>query len=90
MSAALSAELQLLLAGFDYDGVQLDVYGDNEGEVLGLTAPGSKHDIATLVRDEVVAAAQRAVDSKARERRQHHIDQIQFDRMLERMFPLPA
>lgn len=86
MGALISNEYLLLLADFDYDGVQLDVYGDNDGEVLGLTAPGCKHDIATLVRDEVVAAAQRAVDATARERRQHHIDQIQFDRDLAKLY----
>ena len=90
MNTQISTDHQLLLAGFAYDGVQLDVYGDRDGEVLGLTAPGSGHDIATLVRDEVVSAAQRAVDTAARARRQQAAEQIEFDRVMARLLWHPA
>ncbi|MBY0243519.1 MAG: hypothetical protein K2X55_29870, partial [Burkholderiaceae bacterium] len=51
-------------------------------EVFALTAPGSKHDILPLVRGEVVAAAQRAVDRQASQRRLAANEQIEFDRAL--------
>eukprot|EP01032_Pedospumella_encystans_P028105 gene28105-31747_t len=85
MTAQISIDHQLLLAGFAYDGVVLDLYGDAEGEVLGAALPGQRLDIVPVLRDEVVAAAQRAVDGTARERREHRLDQIQFDRVLERI-----
>lgn len=90
MSAQISADYQLLLAGFEYDGVVLDLYGDREGEVQAVALPGQREDFVGVLRDEVIEAGQRAVDGAARERREHYRDQIQFDRMLERMFPLPA
>ena len=86
MNTLISTDHQLLLAGFDYDGVALDLYGDAEGEVLAAALPGQRLDIVTVLRDEVVRAAQRAVFGAVRDRRQHLHDQIEFDRTLANRF----
>jgi hypothetical protein len=84
MGTQISTEYQLLLAGFDYDGVRLDLYGNQEGEVLGIALPGQRVDIVDVLRDEVVQAAQLAVDTAVRIKHQNAIDQIEFERTLAR------
>lgn len=71
-----------LLTAFQFEGVRLDVYGESDGEVFALTEPGRKFDILPLVRDEVIDAAQRAVDRQASQRRLSANEQIEFDRAL--------